>query len=258
MEISTMSTHRFAEGEIVKARPHLLAPRTPSDSRPFAWPFYYPARITSLFGDDGAIVEFLEHQHSADAWEQVITPWSREQGYSVKALHALDCDCGTCDPNESLRDPRAFIDRLQGDLDGLGDRRAEHTARTLHDRRFPGILRFVSADDLARGDFLLFPQQHVHAAREVRGDVHLTFCHGSFVTSPGTRHLIHRPASPAPVCDPRSPSFDPRYTATIAPSGLTLLEQATLDCLADLGLADPVDNPVDALAGAGTEAGRDQ
>jgi hypothetical protein len=108
-----MSTHRFAEGEIVKARPHLLAPRTPSDSRPFVWPFYYPARITSLVDDDGAIVEFLEHQHSADAWEQVITPWSREQGYSVKALHALDCTCGTCDPNDCLRDPRTLIDRLR-------------------------------------------------------------------------------------------------------------------------------------------------
>ncbi|MBO3732783.1 hypothetical protein [Glycomyces niveus] len=250
-----MSTHRFAEGEIVKARPHLLAPRTPSDSRPFAWPFYYPARITSLFGDDGAIVEFLEHQHADDAWEQVITPWPREQGFSVKSLHALDCDCGTCDPNESLRDPRALIDRLQGDLDGLGNRRAEHTARTLHNRRFPGALRLVSASDLARGDFLLFPQQHVHTAREIRGDLHLTFCHGNFVTRPETRYLIHRPASPAPICDSRSTSFDPRYTATLVPSALTLLEQAALDCLVDLGLTEPASNDRRRIRARGTTAG---
>lgn len=237
MEFTAMSTHRFTEGEIIKARPHLLAPRTPSDSRPFAWPFFYPARITSLVGDDGAIVEFLEHQHAADAWEEVITPWAREQGFSVKALHALDCTCGTCDPNESLRDPRALIDRLQADLDGLGDYRAEHTARTLHSHRFPGVLLFVSAKDLGRGDFLLFPQQHVHAVREIRGEAHLTFCHGSFVTRPSTGYLIHRPTVPAPVCDPRSTSFDPRYTATLAPIGLTLLEQAALDRLSDLGLS---------------------
>ncbi|SDD87304.1 hypothetical protein [Glycomyces harbinensis] len=253
-----MSSHRFAEGEIVKARPHLLAPRTPSDSRPFAWPFYYPARITSLFGDDGAILEFLEHQHSADAWEQVITPWSREQGYSVKSLHALDCDCGTCDPNESLRDPHALIDQLMADLDGLGERRAEHTSRALRDCRFPGALHFVSAGDLARGDFLLFPQQHVHAAREVRGDVHLTFCHGTFVTGPRTRYLIHRPAASAPVCDPRSTSFDPRYTAVLTPSAPTLLEQAALGCLADLGLSESTSNDADSpvVTGAGACRGK--
>ncbi|WP_030157181.1 hypothetical protein [Glycomyces sp. NRRL B-16210] len=250
-----MSIHRFAEGEIVKARPHLLAPRTPSDSRPFAWPFYYPARITSLIGEDGAIVEFLEHQHPAGAWEQVITPWSREQGFSIKSLHALDCDCGTCDPNEMLRDPRALIDRLRADLNGLGERRAEHTARTLHAKRFPGSLRLISAADLERGDFLLFPQQHVHAAAEVRGDVRLAFCHGALVTGPGTRYLIHRPATSAPVCDPRSNAFDPRYTAALEPSGQTLLEQAALDCLADLGLTEPAGREATGLIAAGTETG---
>lgn len=250
-----MPTHRFAEGEIVKARPHLLAPRTPSDSRPFAWPFYYPARITGLIGEDGAIVEFLEHQHSADAWEQVITPWSREQGYSVKSLHALDCDCGACDPNEMLRDPRALVDRLCADLDGLGNHRAEHTSRTLRAERFPGSLRVLLAGEMNRGDFLLFPQQHVHAAREARGDLHLAFCHGAFVTSTTTRYLIHRPATAAPVCDPRSASFDPRYTGTLEPSGQTLLEQAALDCLADLGLteatATDAGTPAVTRAGAG-------
>jgi hypothetical protein len=255
MESVIMTRHRFTEGEIVKARPHLLAPRTPSDSRPFAWPFYYPARITSLIGDDGAIVEFLEHQHAADAWEQVITPWAREQGYSVKALHALDCECGACDPNEMLRDPRALIDRLRADLDGLGDRRAEHTSRTFHAKRFPGSLHLTAAADLHRGDFLLFPQQHVHAAREVRGDIHLTFCHGAFVTGPGTRYLIHRPTTSAPVCDPRSASFDPRYTGTLEPAGQTLLEQAALDCLADLGLTEPEDRQTNRLIVAGAEAG---
>jgi hypothetical protein len=143
-----MSAHRFSEGEIVKARPNFLAPRTPSDSRPFAWPFYYPARITSLFGDDGVLVEFLEHQTSPDAWDQVITPWNREQGFSAKELHALDCACGTCDPNESLRDPRALIDRLRTDLDGLGTQGTEFTKRTLHDRQFPGNLRFLPATRL--------------------------------------------------------------------------------------------------------------
>jgi hypothetical protein len=154
-----------------------------------------------------------------------------------------------------LRDPRALIDRLQSDLDGLGDRRAEHTSRTLHAKRFPGSLHILPASDLARGDFLLFPQQHVHAAREVRSEVHLAFCHGTFVTRPGTRYLIHRPAASAPVCDPRVASFDPRYTGTLEPSGQTLLEQAALDCLADLGLAEvttsDAGNPVATGAGAG-------
>jgi hypothetical protein len=253
-----MSAHHFAEGEIVKARPNFLAPRTPSDTRPFAWPFYYPARITSLFGDDGVLVEFLEHQTSVDAWDQVITPWNREQGFSVKELHALDCACGTCDPNESLRDPRALIDRLRTGLDGLGVHRAEHTSRILHERHFPGSIRLLRASSLERGDFLLYPQQHLHAAKEVREDIRLSFCHGAYVTGPNTRHLVHRPAQSAPVCDPRSTSFDPRYTAALAPSGLTPLEQAALACLADLGLTEPVDNPVDALARAGTEAGCNQ
>lgn len=253
-----MSAHRFAEGEIVKARPNFLAPRTPSDSRPFAWPFYYPARITSLFGDDGVLVEFLEHQASADAWDQVITPWNREQGFSARELHALDCACGACDPNEFLRDPRALIDRLRSNPDGPGVHRVEHTSRILHERRFPGSLRLLPVRSLERGDFLLFPQQHLHAAKEIRGDIRLSFCHGAYVTGPNTRHLVHRPAQSALVCDPRSTSFDPRYTATLAPSRLTLLEQVALVCLADLGLAKPADNPVDAFAGAGTEAGRDQ
>jgi hypothetical protein len=253
-----MPTHQFAEGEIVKARPNFLAPRTPSDTRPFAWPFYYPARITSLFGEDGVLVEFLDHQASADALEQVITPWNREQGFSAKELHALDCACGACDPNESLRDPRALIDRLRADLDGLGAHRAEHTGRTLRNRRFPGSLHLLPASSLERGDFLLFPQQHVHAAREIRGDIRLSFCHGAYVTGPNTRHLAHRPAQSAPVCDPRSTSFDPRYTAAITSSGLTFLEQAALVCLADLGLAEPADNPADAFAEAGTGSGRDQ
>jgi hypothetical protein len=251
-----MSTHRFAEGEIVKARPNLLAPRTPSDSRPFAWPFFYPARITSLFGDDGAIVEFLEHQHPADAWEQVITPWTREQGFSVKALHVLDCNCGACDPNEMLRDPRALIDRLRADLDGLGAHRAAYTERTLHHRRFPGNIHLLPATELARGDFLLFPQQHVHASREVRGDLHLAFCHGAFITRPGTRYLIHRPATPAPVCDPHSVSFDPRYTKAATQAGLTLLEEAALACLTDLGLAEPDDSTAVSLVAIGREASR--
>ena len=233
-----MSTHRFAEGEIVKARPNFLAPRIPSDTRPFAWPFYYPARITSLIGDDGVLVEFLEYQGSGDAWEQVITPWSREQGFSAKELHALDCGCGACDPNEMLCDPRALIERLRADLDGLGARRAEHTSRTLHDRRFPGSLHLLPARDIERGDFLLFPQQHVHAVKEHHGDVHLSFCHGAFVTGSATRYLVHRPAKSAPVCDARSTSFDPRYTATLEPSSKTLLERAALVCLADLGLAE--------------------
>lgn len=250
-----MPTHRFAEGEIVKARPNFLAPRDPSSTRPFAWPFYYPARITSLFGEDGAIVEFLEHQVSPDAWDQVTTPWNREQGYSVKALHALDCDCGACNPNESLRDPRALIDRLRADLDGLGAHRAEYTNRTLRERRFVGSLRLLPASDLTRGDFLLFPQQHVHAAKEIHGDIRLAFCHGEFVTGPSNRYLTHRPAQSAPVCDPHSNAFDPRYTSPVSPSGLTLLEQAAVTCLADLGLAEPADNPVDALIEAGTEVG---
>ncbi|MEU5156083.1 hypothetical protein [Glycomyces sp. NPDC021274] len=242
-----MSAHRFAEGEIVKARPNFLAPRTPTDSRPFAWPFYYPARITSLFGDDGVLVEFLEHQTTPDAWDQVTTPWNRKQGFSMKELHALDCACGTCDPNESLRDPRALIEQLQADIDGLGANRAKHTSRNLHSHRFPGQLRLLPASDLERGDFLLFPQQHLHAVKEIRDDVHLAFCHGAYVTGPHTRHLIHRPHKSAPVCDPRSTSFDPRYTAILTPSGLTLLEQVALACLSDLGLAEPMDNRVDTL-----------
>lgn len=253
-----MSTHHFAEGEIVKARPHFLAPRTPSDARSFAWPFYYPARITSLIGDDGVLAEFLEYQGSSEAWEQVITPWNREQGFSAKELHALDCDCGTCGPNEMLRDPRALIDRLRTDLDGLGSHRAEHTSRTLTGRRFPGSLRLLAASELKRGDFLLFPQQHVHSAKEVRGDVRVSFCHGAFITVPGTRYLVHRPAHSAPVCDARSASFDPRYTTILAPSGLTLLEQAALACSADLGLVEPVNNSVDGPTSAVVEAGRDQ
>jgi hypothetical protein len=247
----------FAAGEIVKARPHLLAPRDPSSTRPFTWPFYYPARVTDRFGEDGVLVEFLDWA-SPDAIDQPITPWRRKQGYSVRELHALDCDCGTCDPGEHLRDPRGEIDRLRNLLDGLGVHRAAHTERTLHAHRFPGSLHFLEAGALRRGDFLLFPQQHVHAVTEVRGDVRLSFCHATYVTGPDTRHLVHRPAVSAPVCDPRSSSFDPRYTATLSPSGHTLLEQAALACLADLGLTEPVENPVDAFTGAGTEASRDQ
>ena len=146
-----MSAHRFAEGEIVKARPNFLAPRTPSDARPFAWPFYYPARITSLFGDDGVLVEFLEHQASPDAWDQVITPWNREQGFSAKELHALDCACGACDPNEiparPARPHRPASSR---------PRRPRHPPRRTHRphpprRRFPGSLRLLPAGGLERG-----------------------------------------------------------------------------------------------------------
>lgn len=233
-----MPTHRFAEGEIVKARPNFLAPRDPSSTRPFSWPFFYPARIINLFGDDGAIVEFLEHQADSGSLDQVTTPWHRRQGYSIKELHALDCGCGTCDPNESLRDPRALIDRLRGDLDEPDARSAEQSSRTLDHRRFPGSLRFLPASGLARGDFLLFPQQHVHAVSESHGDVWLSFCRGAFVTVPAARYLVHQPAHPAPVCDPRSASFDPRYAETLAPSGATQLEQAALSCLADLGLVE--------------------
>lgn len=236
-----MPTHHFAEGEIVKARPNLLAPRDPSSTRPFSWPFFYPARIINLFGDDGAIVEFLEHQASPGSLDQVTTPWHRRQGYSIKELHALECGCGACDPNESLRDPRALIDRLRGDLDGPDARRAAHTSRTLNGQRFPGSLRFLPASGLARGDFLLFPQQHVHAVSESHGDVRLSFCRGAFVTAPAARYLVHRPAHPEPVCDPRSASFDSRYAETLAPSAPTLLEQAALSCLEDLGLTEPVD-----------------
>ncbi|MEV3934388.1 hypothetical protein AB0K52_00190 [Glycomyces sp. NPDC049804] len=250
-----MSTHSFAEGEIVKARPHFLAPRTPSDTRPFSWPFHYPARITSLIGDDGVLVEFLEYQGSSEPWEQVITPWSREQGFSTKELHAIDCDCGIYDPNEMLRDPRALIDRLRTDLDGLGAHRAKYIGRTLHDRRFPGNLHLLPARHLRRGDFLVFPQEHIHAAKEIRADVRLTFCHGVLVTGVQTRYLIHRPRESAPICDSRSTSFDPRYTATLPPSELTLLEQASLVCLADLGLGE---NSVEALTRAGIKASHDQ
>ncbi|WP_199034803.1 hypothetical protein [Glycomyces salinus] len=233
-----MPIHRFTEGEIVKARPNFLAPRDPSSTRPFAWPFYYPARIASLFGDDGAIVEFLEHQHSPDAWDTVITPWSREQGFSVKELHALDCDCGACDPDEVLRDPRERIDQLQKALTGLGQRRAEHTERALRDHRFPGRLQITAAADLAQGDFLLFPQQHLHRVQKARGETRLTDCSGTIVVGAATRYLVFRPDRPAPVCDPDRAFFDRRYTSTTDGSGLTELEHAVTVCLTDLGLTN--------------------
>lgn len=242
-----MSLPPIAVGEIVKARPRLRAPRSPSSVRELVWPFHYPARVTALFGEDGALVEFLDFasRHTRDA---VITPWERSQGYSLRELHVLDCACGACDPDDALHDPRVRIGQLEAVLAADTDQ----AAAVLRDAGYAGRLFVPRADDLARGDFLLFPQQHIHDVTDTRGDVRLGLCAGSLVVGAASRFLVFRPDTPAPVCDPSRPEHDPDYRTSPGCEGMTSLERVALESLSLLGLAPSfapaVDNAVDAAS----------
>lgn len=232
-----MREHPFAAGDLVKARPRLRAPRDPKHERPFIWPYYYPARVTDLVGDDGVVIEFLEYSGTG-GHGQVITPWARTDGYSVRDLHEIDCTCARCEPDAALADPRSLIDRLTGDLEGIGPRRATRTDRLLAEAGYAGSLRVLAAAELTRGDFLLFPHQHVHAASEIRGDVHLRTCSGTVVLGSAGRYLVFRPRYPAPVCDRNSHHHDLAYASPAAPGQCSALEAAGMEALADLGLVE--------------------
>ncbi|MFG3342386.1 hypothetical protein [Glycomyces sp. NPDC048151] len=238
-----MSFSPISVGEIVKARPRLRAPRSPSSVRELVWPFHYPARVTALFGEDGALLEFLDFDPRG-ARDTVITPWERSQGYSLRELHTLDCNCGTCDPDDVLHDPRMRIDQLEAAL--AAD--ADQATTALQDVGYAGRLLVPRADALARGDFLLFPQQHVHEVTDAHGDIRLSLCSGSLVVGAANRFVVFRPEHPAPVCDPSRPKFDAAYSSGLGSEDTTALEQAALVGMAMLGLvsipAGPVDNAV--------------
>jgi len=232
-----MRTHPFAVNDLVKARPILRAPKDPKHSRAFVWPYFFPARICDLIGDDGAVVEFCEFT-GTDRLEPVITPWPKTAGYSVSDLHEIDCTCVRCEPDDSLADPRRTIDRLTGDLEGIGPTRARRTRHLLARHGFLGRLHLLHAQTLTRGDFLLFPHQHLHAVTETRGDIRLRACTGEHVVGHRSLHLVFRPERPAPVCDRASSHYEPLFAPAPEPGGLSLLEAAVAKSLADLGLTE--------------------
>lgn len=237
-----MRIHPYQIGDLVKARPWLRAPKDPQHSRPFRWPYFYPARLTDLIGDDGAVLEFCGYAEGSE-YSGVITPWPKSLGYSVSELHAIDCTCAGCEPSEDLTDPRGLIDRLTGNLEGVGVRRAERTDRLLHDARFEGNLLLVESADLIRGDFLLYPHQHLHAVSESRGDVEVRTCTRTLIFGPHEIHVVFRPDRPAPVCDAASPHHDERLAPAAEPGARSTLETAVHAALGDLGLVAPTQQP---------------
>lgn len=241
-----MRAHPFAVGDLVKARPVLRAPKDPKHLRTFIWPYFFPARITDLIGDDGAVVEFCAFT-GTDRLEPAITPWPKTAGYSVSDLHEIDCTCTRCEPDAHLADPRRTIERLTGDLEGIGPRRALRTGHLLAQAGFAGQLHMLHAPSLARGDFLLFPHQHLHTVTETRGDIRLRACAGEVIVGHRSLHLVFRPERPTPVCDRASPHYEPMLAPAHETGELSLLEAAVATSLTDLGLTEVAEGtPVNA------------
>jgi hypothetical protein len=166
------------------------------------------------------------------------------QGYSLREPHTLDCDCGTCDPDDDLHDPRMRIDQLEAALAADADR----AAAALRAAGYAGRLLVPRASTLTRGDFLLFPQQHVHDVTDAHGDVRLALCFGTLVVGAANRFVVFRPKRPAPVCDPSRLEHDSAYSPACGADGLSGLERAALTGLNFLGLTSSPARPVDATS----------
>lgn len=193
-----MSSDFVSVGDIVKARPRLTAPRSPSSLRQVSWPYFVPARCVALAGDDGVVVDFLPYQTSEDQ-PNIVGPWQNPQAFSRREVHRVECRCHDCSPGEALSWNEISIP-------------APDVAEGTEAREIAGTVLFLPARDFLRGDFVCFPLRHLHQV-ELRGDrVHLNSCSGGLSLDRGEVRVVYRPCRAKAVCNRDSADFDPAFT----------------------------------------------